>query len=440
MTNPTRPHGENVLIRIKSGVRLRLRDVVAVIINRPINVSPHSSFTASVIKFDFTTTNNRVRLVKVDNKIESRLFCNLVSKSSVTGSSLSHQLDDYLSLAHFGSVAREAISVRSNLKLVYQFYNYQSKMQTDYESVLKKIEEVFTIPLDELRVPLGQFDRSVYQRLVVFIGAQTCAPSVVVDLDEIDALNDTNFLETLFSLLEQKSCIFVSRSEKLLDQLKARFDIYSIEQFDLSSLDNGSFADSTENPLDVEKDLTVGFEEIFDESEASDLPLSTFNPLTVGSGFLSGLCLDSVRINGVLTSNKFSEVNKVVPSYIVKKSDFVSVSCRLNLSDQPIHSDLIFVIKPGSASQLELPIEFDIGRFPLHQDILINLELSLIDLNSELLGIGILLRDSISMSTIGRMKKLVLLQIQNPDNSLLTVKSLVKSMSVTDAHQLINPS
>jgi hypothetical protein len=44
------------------------------------------------------------------------------------------------------------------------------------------------------------------------------------------------------------------------------------------------------------------------------------------------------------------------------------------------------------------------------------------------------------MSTIGRMKKLVLLQIQNPDNSLLTVKSLVKSMSVTDAHQLINPS
>jgi hypothetical protein len=118
----------------------------------------------------------------------------------------------------------------------------------------------------------------------------------------------------------------------------------------------------------------------------------------------------------------------------------VSVSCRLNLSDQPIHSDLIFVIKPGSASQLELPIEFDIGRFPLHQDILINLELSLIDLNSELLGIGILLRDSISMSTIGRMKKLVLLQIQNPDNSLLTVKSLVKSMSVTDAHQLINPS
>jgi hypothetical protein len=440
VTNPTRPHGENVLIRIKSGVRLRLRDVVAVIINRPINVSPHSSFTASVIKFDFTTTNNRVRLVKVDNKIESRLFCNLVSKSSVTGSSLSHQLDDYLSLAHFGSVAREAISVRSNLKLVYQFYNYQSKMQTDYESVLKKIEEVFTIPLDELRVPLGQFDRSVYQRLVVFIGAQTCAPSVVVDLDEIDALNDTNFLETLFSLLEQKSCIFVSRSEKLLDQLKARFDIYSIEQFDLSSLDNGSFADSTENPLDVEKDLTVGFEEIFDESEASDLPLSTFNPLTVGSGFLSGLCLDSVRINGVLTSNKFSEVNKVVPSYIVKKSDFVSVSCRLNLSDQPIHSDLIFVIKPGSASQLELPIEFDIGRFPLHQDILINLELSLIDLNSELLGIGILLRDSISMSTIGRMKKLVLLQIQNPDNSLLTVKSLVKSMSVTDAHQLINPS
>ena len=440
MTNSTRPRGENVLIRIKSGVRLRLRDVVAVIINRPINVSPHSSFTASVIKIDFTTTNNRVRLVKVDNKIESRLFCNLVSKSSVTGSSWSHQLEDYLSLAHFGSVAREAISVRSNLKLVYQFFNYQSKMQTDYGCVLKKIEEMFTIPLDDLRVPLGQFDRSVYQRLVVFIGAQTCAPSVVVDLDEIDALNDTNFLETLFSLLEQKSCIFVSRSENLLDQLKARFEVDSIEQFSFSILDNESFVDSTENPLDLENDSAVGLEDVFNESESFDLPLAKFNPLTAGSGFLSSLCLDSVRINGVLTSNKFSEVNKVVPSYFVKKSDFVSVSCRLNLTDQPIHSDLVFVIKPGSASQLELPIEFDVRRFPLHQDVLINLEFSLIDLNSELLGIGILLRDSISMSTIGRMKKLVLLQIQNSDNSLLTVQNLVKSMTITDAHQLIDPS
>ena len=440
MTNPTRPRGENVLIRIKSGVRLRLRDVVAVIINRPINVSPNSSFTASVIKFDSTTTNNRVRLVKVDNKIESRLFCNLVSKSSATGNSLSRQLDDYLSLAHFGSVARESISVRSNLKLVYQFFNYQSKIQKDFGYVLKNIEEVFTIPLDDLRVPLGQFDRSVYQRLVVFIGAQTCAPSVIVDLDEVDALNETSFLELLLSLLDQKSCIFVSRSEKLLDQLKARFDIHSIEQFDSSSLDNDSFVDSTENPLDLENDLTVGFEEVFDESENSDFPLTKFNPLTAGSDFLSGLCLDSVRINGVLTSNKFSEINKVVPSYFVKKSDFVSVTCRLNLSDQPIHSDLILVIKPGSASQLELPIEFDIGRFTLHQDVLINLEFSLIDLNSELLGIGILLRDSISMSTIGKMKKLVLLQIQNSDNSLLAVQNLLKSVTVTGAHQLIDPA
>ena len=438
MTNPTRPRGENVLIRIKSGVRLRLRDVVAVIINRPINVSPNSSFTASVIKFDSTTTNNRVRLVKVDNKIESRLFCNLVSKSSVTGSSLSHQLDDYLSLAHFGSVARESISVRSNLKLVYQFFNYQSKIKKDFGYVLKNIEELFTIPLDDLRVPLGQFDRSVYQRLVVFIGAQTCAPSVIVDLDEVDALNETSFLELLLSLLDQKSCIFVSRSEKLLDQLKARFDIYSIEQFDSSSMDNGSFADSTENPLDLENDFSVGFEEVFDESENSDLPLTKFNPLTAGSGLLSGLCLDSVRINGILTSNKFSEVNKVVPSCFVKKSDLVSVSCRLNLFEKPIRSDLILVMKPGSASQLELPIEFDTGRFPLHQDFLINLEFSLIDLNSELLGIGILLRDSISLSTIGKVKKLVLLQIQNSDISPLTVQNLVKSVTVTDAHQQID--
>jgi hypothetical protein len=435
VTNPTRLRSKNVLVRIKSGVRLRLRDVVAVIINRPINISPHSSFTADYIKIDFRNTKNRIHLVKVENKIDSRLFCNLVSKSSVTGSSLLPELDDYLSLAHFGSVARESISVISNLKLAYQFFNYQSKIQKSYKCVIREIEEVFTIPRDDLSVPLGQFDRLIYQRLVVFIGTQSCAPRVVVDLDEVDALNETSFLELLLSLLEQKSCILVSRNVKLLDQLKDRFDLNSIEQFQSSNLDNECFADSTENLRNSENDFAIGLEEVFDDSENFDLPLTHFNSLNASPSFLSGLFLDSVRVNGILSSNEIAVVNKAVPSYFVRKSDIVSVACRINLSDQPIHSDLVLVIKPGTASQLELPIKFDIGRLPLHKDVLINLEISLVDLNSELLGIGILLRDSISMSTIGKMRKIIVLQVYSSDNSLLTAQNLVKSITVTEANQ-----
>ncbi len=439
MTNPTRLRSKNVLVRIKSGVRLRLRDVVAVIINRPINISPHSSFTADYIKMDFRNTKNRVHLVKVDNKMDSRLFCNLVSKSSVTGSSLHPELNDYLSLAHFGSVARESISVNSNLKLAYQFFNYQSKMLKSYKCVIQEIEEVFTIPLDDLRVPLGQFDRLIYQRLVVFIGAQSCAPRIVVDLEEVDALNDTSFLEILLSLLEQKCCIFVSRNEKLLDQLKDRFEIDSIEQFGSSGLEDESIADFTENPLDLENDLTVGFEEDVNESEIRDLPLTNFYPSNTGSEFFKNFSLEYVRINGLLTSIDIG-AKQGYPICSVKKSDQVIAAFRVSLSEKPINSDLILVVRAGSASQLVMPIEFDLTKISTGSDVLIELEISLIDLNAETLGLGILLRDSSTLLTFGKMRKLMLLETRSSDRTQLTTQQIVKSVEIREINSWKDPT
>jgi hypothetical protein len=112
----------------------------------------------------------------------------------------------------------------------------------------------------------------------------------------------------------------------------------------------------------------------------------------------------------------------------------------VSLSEKPINSDLILVVRAGSASQLVMPIEFDLTKISTGSDVLIELEISLIDLNAETLGLGILLRDSSTLLTFGKMRKLMLLETRSSDRTQLTTQQIVKSVEIREINSWKDPT
>ena len=322
--------------------------------------------------------------------------------------------------------AREWMSIRSNLRLIYETHNYRVGYSCSLETCIQRALESENLELDFLSQSLGQSDFQQFKRISTWMGVYSDWDALIIDIDDFDSDYRKPTIESLLRLASGRPISVITRSKSFAEQLLADLGISEFQSYGMS-LDDELSAVVLENQIG-------GFDDDSDDVASNDLLPSSNSPFSIqptSYHLRPDILIDKVCLNGVDVYAGKGFDKSAVSTLSLGESEKIEIECRTRVTNwnSEIHIGLVLKEPPADVSFLvdwnsieQLSSEYGLVRATILAP----------QLPNRLLGIGLALCSANSPSEYFSLKKILVVTTKSTQAEE-TVTAQIQSFGVASA-------
>lgn len=221
--------------------------------------------------------------------------------------------------------SREWLSLRSNLKLIFDVNSVIVGYSLGFEACLQKVLEFENLPFGNLSDSLGQHDFQQFKRMCLYLGLLSNWNSIIVDVDEVE----TDYQAAVFSWIKQysldRAIFLITRSNSVAQVLSREFGVEKIQKFEPSvSVDHVASGDSTDELELIDKSSAGEVTPSFLSLESNPFPAVSRLRNPSPSVLVKSCYVSSVADGRIITS----EVG-TAGAYVLEAAEVVEVRCEI---------------------------------------------------------------------------------------------------------------